>query len=214
MQTQTNAANARSLAIPFAGFYESIHDHQFDMVVEMEAERARDQGREIEDSDVYNAVRWAGVRHDYAKAYAENFGDWVKQETGFDLRLTFEAVQSPREYNFGTDLIFVAVPVEVIDSLFVQTPRPVLKAEIEARHTSGPGFHSSYSNDIGAWLETRVSDWDNVQCETLLRAWLRAKLDIDCDNNEIDEKVIEHGQGHEMAQTAIDGNTDWASIGR
>lgn len=87
------------------------------------------------------------------------------------LRLTFAAMNSPREYNFETDRVFANVPLSVIRKLWAisrDDGHKTLTRVAAERHTSRSGFCSFYS---AAWADWgQVATWDHNQLETLLIA--------------------------------------------
>jgi len=70
--------------------------------------------------------------------------------------ITFQSVYSPKEYNFATDAIYIAVNltdenVEVIKK-YLQDNIESFTQYVKDRYTSYDGFMSSYSNNVNAWL--------------------------------------------------------------
>lgn len=87
------------------------------------------------------------------------------------LRLTFGAMDSPREYNFTTDRVFANIPASVIRkmwSISKEDDHATLTRVADDRHTSYDGFISHYRADWTTW--GAVMRWDHNQLETLLRA--------------------------------------------
>lgn len=87
------------------------------------------------------------------------------------LRLTFAAMESPREYNFQTDRVFANIPVSVVAKLWAISRAEghvTLSRVASERHSGRDGFISFYSSDISDWGP--VKTWDHNQLETLLIA--------------------------------------------
>ena len=114
------------IQLPFAGFYESVHDKQLDDAQERDAEHFASSDNEeypnavgMEESDLneimFEMADWQKAHEKYARDYVSAFAGYVQQETGLVLGLEFEKLDSPREYNFGTDRIFAHIPVSVLD---------------------------------------------------------------------------------------------------
>ena len=133
--------------IPFSGFYESVH---------MDAlER---EGEEFPGAD------WRKVFFSYAKAYATEYlhAACIVGE--------FESLESPREYNFSTDRIFVDIPADEVRRMLATVDMETLAQVAKDRHTTRPGFISFYSPQVGDWGS--VETWDCNQLETLIIAFV------------------------------------------
>lgn len=154
-----------NVTIPFSGFYESLHDSELDNTLERMF--SDEDGNAIEGlvSRAFDAVQWRAVHIAYAKGYAESFA----QE--FEIAgLTFESLQSPREYNFTTDRIFVNVPADEMARILSVTPRETLDSVAAEMFTSRSGFMSHYSPDVKDWGDSAI--WDHNQWGALIRAYV------------------------------------------
>lgn len=127
------------------------------------------------------------------------------------IRLTFEAMTSPREYNFETDRLFADVPVSVLTKMFRASKaenHKTFAAIIAERFTSYDGFHSFYSNRLSDWLEKSVSDYDHNELATLFIAGLKlAGMDIESD--ETRDELYENTIGDDGACTHWENAVDW-----
>lgn len=164
MSTPTdNTTDTVLAALPwFPGFYNSILDDLMDRTIEMEMEETGETYDEI--MDRYSAHL---AMHAIAKAWVKGFA----KETGIPMEL--EEVQSPREYNFTTDRLFVRIPIDTIEQIASQMDDAPLRETIRKNHSSYDGFISYYSNDLDdpEWQKP-VRDWDLNQLGTLLEAKL------------------------------------------
>jgi hypothetical protein len=167
MKTETFEIN-----IPFAGFYNSIHENEFECEIESLCEHfAQEAGRDIPESLLYrlrDSADWGNGRIDYAQAYVEAFSDEYLDGTA-----TFAGMDSPQFYNFETDRIFVTIPRATLAKLWRNTDRATLDRLCAERHTSRDGFASHYRPDWREWGS--LSTWDHNQVGTLLRAYLEAE---------------------------------------
>lgn len=167
----------RLTVIPFAGFYETFFSDlaEEDLRYTLEgAECLTGEEKDELESLAYDVIDFRAVHLDIARAYVESFNDLFKEETGFDLGLQFESMQSPREYNFGTDRIFCFIDPAKVDSLYRQTDKKLLAEIVKERFTSRSGFISAYDNDLNQWIiEGRPKTWDHNQIETLIIARLK-----------------------------------------
>ena len=211
--------------LPFEGFYESRWSGGIDREEEQYCEgRADEDNGSAEDEARHpEALRLtsgelAGLlfRHtDYnaahlsvARMYVDAFNDVASDELGLPLGLTFEAMTSPRFYNFETDRVFADVDLKVMRELFRQSKaegHETLRRVVSERFTSRSGFSSFYANDLDDWLRKPLRDWDHNELGTLLVASLErvaAGRDLSWD---LYEGVAE-GEGF---YTAWEGAVDW-----
>jgi hypothetical protein len=210
-------AQTLSIQIPFAGFYESVHDQQLDSAQERDAEYFASKDNEdypnavgMEESDLneilFEMADWSKAHEKYARSYVDNFAGFVQQETGMNLALEFEKLDSPREYNFGTDRIFAYIPVSVLETLKAAVSPGNLAEVIKERHESHSGFASFYTTNIEEWNAKPLADWDHNELETLLIAWMRQEIAPDADEA-INDKAIDYDP--EMNTDAWQECVDW-----
>ena len=151
------------IAIPFSGFYDSIHAQAFDD--ELERAFSDSSGCEVRHGLVnvaYDAMNWRDAFDDYAKEYAGQFAHAA------GVKLKFESLDSPLEYNFSTDRIFCEISLEEVKRLYKTVDRDKLAALVKRDYTSRDGFVSFYSNVLDDWGD--VETWDHNQLSTLLEA--------------------------------------------
>lgn len=182
-----------SINIPFDGFYESLYSHEIDRYTEQRGEDVH--SREMEalpeelrvsadefESALNDALDYHKACVNIAKSYVEGFERVWSDSIGVKLRLGFEEMTSPREYNFTTDRIFCDVPVSVVRKLFAISradKHDALARVIKRRFTSCDGFISSYHNDLDSWLARPLASWDHNELGTLLIAVYEASADYD-----------------------------------
>lgn len=160
----------RSVVIPFAGFYTSIHDSELDCALEQVL--SDESGRPYEglQNHSFDAVDWKAAHEAYAKKYAEAF---AKE---FEIKgLEFEELVSPKEYNFTTDRVFCKVPYDELVRLHKETPADTFKKVCEANFTRRSGFIPFYSSDWTSW--GHYEDWDHNQWMTVVEAYVLHKRD-------------------------------------
>lgn len=171
-------------AVPFTGFYESEHgwrlDDALERMVDDDAGIVNDRLLEI----AYDNVDWGKAHADYAKLYAAFFSDQL------GVRLRFDALQSPREYNFSTDCIFAYVKSDDAGTLLANCDREQLAELVKETFTSRSGFISFYSPDLDDW-PADVVDWDHNQIGVLLEcvagdaSWMMDEANCNGDLDEI-----------------------------
>jgi hypothetical protein len=175
-----------SVNIPFAGFYNPFWSGEIEQQERQEieyncAERQKEDGIPPElrlSEDEYSEILMR--RSDYSAMYAsaarkiaDAWNNLASEELELPLGLEFEEMDSPREYNFTTDRIFMSIPRASVAKLMRMARRDKcvkLAAVIKERFTSYDGFLSSYSNRLGDWLKKPLSQWDHNELGTLLRA--------------------------------------------
>ena len=158
--------------IPFQGFYNSLYSY----AIEGEIESSLDWY--TEDYDLTEAQRdtlangyleknTSEFYYNVSKDYAEAFIYEIERDTGLTLNARFESMESPREYNFQTDRLFIELP-EASAGAFVDYILANHKEELEKliaqRFTSRDGFWSNYKNTLEAWGDP--SEWDYNQLGT------------------------------------------------
>jgi hypothetical protein len=149
-------------AIPFAGFYDSVWssaiDNAFDQQVEYSAEdNALDAG------DVRTVIdrnfTWAVAAHAISRAYVSAYQCWLEDEHEVKVELAYAATESPKEYNFATDRIFVTLIFDDVQTLHDKCEPGAIRAAAKDLFTSRPGFISFYNPDIISWGDLR--NWDH-----------------------------------------------------
>ena len=159
-------------AIPFSGFYQSLHDSEFDTALERICETDNSGGYCNADllARAVDCVDW-GVAHE---AYAQEYAECFAQEFGIP-GMVFESLRSPRWYNFETDRIYCEVPAATMARIFEQTPRGTLDSVAAEMFTSRSGYISFYSPEVANW--GNLEAWDHNQYLALVNAWVLHKRD-------------------------------------
>ena len=177
---RTKAANQLVASLPFfPGFYESSLDYLIDREIEQEMEGDGKPGDEY-----YRAPKtWEEVDAvaNYPAAMGAIARGWVQSfamETC--LAMKWESMQSPREYNFTTDRVFVTLPAETLAKLATVRESEEFAETLEAMFTSYDGFMSFYSNDAEAaeWQKP-MTELDHNQLQALIRAYVTKEVDAD-----------------------------------
>lgn len=190
--------------IPFAGFYNSMFSDELDAVQERFVEYEVDKNPGL-NPDIPNNALWYcadyGKAYDHiARAYVDQFNQYLIDEYELDLDLKFESMQSPKFYNFETDRIFCHISQGKAQLLFDSVPLYAIKQKIYTRFTSYDGFISSYPNRLEDWPP--LEQWDHNELGTLLVALLD-------DAEDWDWKIWEGMQDRNVFDTAFDNCVDW-----
>ena len=166
--------NKLESTIPFDGFYESFISDDIDYQIgqqiecdcdiydlnESEEEVLNDNYLSVNRSYFYNQIA-----KDYTNFYIDNLNaklNYAYPDKGFTLKATYKSFNSPREYNFETDRIFIEIEedhaADFIEHI-VKNYKKELKQKIEDRFTSTSGFISFYKNSIDLWTKD-FKEWD------------------------------------------------------
>lgn len=164
--------------LDFPGFYESCLSQALDDAENMEAENVLETHPDLDLHDVHTAL----YRHSkYGKGFqyiAEAYVNWLNhllEDTGIEV--VFESMQSPREYNFTTDRLFVVLRPEHLPLLRAKVDEERFAKTIRDNFTSRDGFLSFYSNDITEWRSKPIDEWDHNELGTLLTTFLQQQAE-------------------------------------
>jgi len=162
-----------------------------DSALEYEVEYFNDEVEYFNDDlfDVTDFKEWIIF---LAKEYSEH----VLHE--LELSGEFESLQSPREYNFSTDQIFVNLSEESVNKIISDlrsNPKTSFENIVNDRLTSRSGFISYYSNDYKQYLfDTSLNEIDHNILGLMVEAWYIDKADLTW--SDLEETVLDRIQGN------------------
>ncbi len=147
----------------FPGFYES----ELSYLIDREDEQREENG-DPAISD-YKAARLA---------LSQVWIDALNGELG--TAFEFSELWSPREYNFGTDKLYVTIAPADVEKLRQYHGSAELGRIIAEECKSYDGFISFYSDDPtdDEWTQP-IEDWGEPQFSLLLRAMMDAEMDTE-----------------------------------
>lgn len=122
---------------------------------------------------------------EYQTRVAKAFVNRLERELNVFLpvKLTFQEIISPKEYNFSNDSINIAAELDLNELLKLIIDRfNDAKDYFKANYTSCSGFISSHSNDIADWLNPA---YIMEQPEHRIGALLNCLCDIELDKDRI-----------------------------
>ncbi len=196
-------------SIPFMGFYDSIHSSIIDDYETQEIENINET-HNIPCDNIANYIwrnaNYRAMHRDYAAAYVDQFISKLQSECDYKIKLSFESLSSPSEYNFTTDRIFCEISGSEVLRLYEAVNTPHLITAAKERFTSRDGFASFYDPDFTTW--GNVATWDHNQLETLIAALIAERGNNWCD---IELDIATHGMG-ETVQTTFDKNCDLSEL--
>ena len=197
----------------FPGFYESILSGVLDKAIERESEWLceRESSQEyypdeywpeplrLDHSDLWQAVDYRAAYERMAADWCSALDDWlvdtIETKPG---SFTYESMDSPREYNFTTDRVYITASLELMQRLYNQCDKTRLADVIKERFTSRDGFISHYSNSLSEWQEKPLDEWDHNELGTLLCAIIPDEPD----SWELCESIME--RDYEYLSDALD----------
>jgi len=124
-----------TVALNFGGFYHSIHDDNIDYRIA----QVLDEDSTLPYGEVYNHIPYKAIYTEYAKRYVSAFNN------DFDLNLEFIEVDSPREYNFRTDVIMVNMCMQDYNFLWLETDQAFIEEKLLDASTARDGFQPFYN---------------------------------------------------------------------
>lgn len=193
--------------LDFPGFYESVLSDALDNAENMMVENLMDNhDLRFDGVDAYEACMDASTYATGFNLIAKANVDWLNHVLdGTGIVLTYESMESPREYNFSTDALFVTV--NDIELLATLVDPAKFEALIKEQFTSRSGFHSFYSNDIEVWRAKPYADWDHNELGTLLTSYIRQVAE---DKGLDSDDMLEWMQ--EDFDQAVDEQTDFTKL--
>jgi hypothetical protein len=152
------------MLIPFAGFYESLHDAELDHAAEQMCTNPSCDVNQDALAFLNEKCQWKTIHRAYAKEYAEQLAH------KFDMNWVFKDLISPREYNFQTDRIVVEIELIEALKLWNNLDHTELRRIAGEKFTSRSGFSSFYSPDWNSWGSFK--EWDHNQLGAVLEAYI------------------------------------------
>lgn len=158
--------------IPFAGFYNTWYSEEIDREQEQYAESLQEEYPDVSLQDIndviFNAANYGEAYKHAAREYVPAYVNWLKQEHDVDIKLTFNTMQSPKEYNFRTDEIFCDISLDDVKKLAKKAGWTRIQESARKLFTSRDGFCSFYSPRPAEW--GKLAEWDHNQLYAILCA--------------------------------------------
>ncbi len=159
-----------TIQLRFGGFYESIHDDAINSLAEaLYGDASAEEEPELE--GLFDKINWQKTGENYAKAYLIKLEQYIKDNfnSADEIALEFVKINSPREYNFTTDTIEIAIN-EVAHDFFIKAANLFLNeaftkdfAELVRNYTTArDGFSPFYT------YADAFNNKDNILIEFIL----------------------------------------------
>ena len=130
------------ISINFGGFYNSHHEYIAEQAVAYEIGAVDPDTGEIDHDKLYEFNDWSTVFLDYAQQWL----DMLNSELDTDFK--FISLDSPREYNFRTDVIYARASTADCLKVFKAVKEVDIKSDvyriIRDRTTSSDGYAAFY----------------------------------------------------------------------
>ena len=204
--------NKLESTIPFDGFYESFIsddiDHQIGQQIEWDSDTfdLNESEEEIIQNNyltVNTSYFYNQIAEDYTNFYIDALNERLK---GFTLKATYKCFESPREYNFETDRIFIEIEENhAIDFIkyIIKNYKKELENKIKDRFTSRSGFWSHYKNGLDLWTKD-YSKWDHNQIGTCFELFYLEEEDINYSLREYMSERIMFNLGNTLGKDGTD----------
>lgn len=193
-----------TMQLPFDGFYHSDSDYQLDSGMEMDFESIDTSKLTFDPSDLSAEVNWKAVYTDFAKLYVEKFQEYLEYED-CPIVFTFADLDSPREYNFGTDRIFVTLSLEEAEKIKAGVTPEAFAQVVKEKFTAYDGFVPHYSNNPDEWTKP-LQEWDHNELYALFTAFLKSKELYDSYLEEVLDRTREQGMWLALEHLSEKGN--------
>jgi len=133
----------------FSGFYGTVFEADESMV--------------IEKPYTYDDYKfdYKGYNEDMGKACVKAIQNKLDEIGKFGVKIEYQTISSPREYNFANDSIHVkyilSKGLKEVTKYLLKNNR-VFETYISDHYTSRSGFMSFYSNDANVWINEYLND--------------------------------------------------------
>ena len=198
--------------IPFCGFYESFIsddiDYQIGQQIEWDTDiydLNEDEQQVLDDSylSVNRSYFYNQIAEDYTNFYIEILN---RRLEGFELKVKFNLITSPKEYNFETDRIFIDIEKDhAIDFIkyIIKNYKKELEEKIKQRFTSRSGYWSHYKNTLDSWTQD-YSEWDCNMIGTCFELFDLEEEEINYSLREYLSERIMFNLGNTLGKDGID----------
>ena len=99
--------------IEFGGFYDSIHSSHIDMTTENYFDDTPLQN----DDNNFEYFNWSAIHQSYIESYVYKLSDYITDNYQIDIDFKKVSLDSPKQYNFKTDVINCSVNKKKIELL-------------------------------------------------------------------------------------------------
>jgi len=219
--------------VPFYGFCESLLDADIDSALDeiaksvLESNFVAFTGNEAVARDVMmQQIDFAKVRDTLAREWLRIFNITLndmfkasdfKAAERLRIDLTFDHLDSPKDYFQGNDRIMAKMPLRQVYQMFavsVAQNHQAFRQVIAERHTSCSGFVSFYPNNLQEFMADRMESWDLNKIGTLMRSVIVAASDypdLEKTFHAIDDEVREYMGSNGIIDNAIYGAVENAT---
>lgn len=138
----------RTVTVNFGGFYESTHDYIVERAVAYTIEKGVDEDGAIDYEVLANVPyeTWKEAQNEYSKCWL----DYILNNE-LDTSFEFEGIDSPRFYNYSTDVIIARYSEEDFKKVLEYIERESLNSKVDEHikrlTTDSSGYVPFYNED-------------------------------------------------------------------
>jgi len=152
--------------IPFQGFYETVHDMYIDDAINSNFDDREGSGANKTPWEL--DLNYSQAMQEYSRLYVQAFASEL------NIKLEYESLSSPKEYNFTTDRLFCDISESEVLRLWGTVDKEAFERHIKDKFSDRDGFISFYQNTLKdngglrtAWDKDPLQ-WDHNQVGTLI----------------------------------------------
>jgi len=136
-------------------------------------------------------------------AYAfDDAGNNLGLSDGLKISITYEALESPKEYNFSNDCIYGKISLEHLKAMLEAIPINDWLTFVKEQCTSYDGFISFYPSDFAEWKEP-MQEWGEARLGMVLEAYLIHILPRDIDDHLTAWEIMDQPRGNGLIDDLI-----------
>lgn len=150
----------------FPGFYNTFidFDEMFDSeIYEINRNRESKGLPKIWSGEVISGDKYKQYEIDVCKLYVTKVNEVFNKTFNTTIKISFESLYSPKEYNFSTDSINVAIEINKTNlkklNKLIREGFDYLEDWVYDRYKSRSGFIPRHSNDFERWLDSDDSEF-------------------------------------------------------
>ena len=178
----------------FDGFYETLvsFDNLFeDELYEINKVRSDGGLKDVSTWELCTDENYKRYNQDVCKLYVMKVNELINSNLDLNIKISFDSLWSPKEYNFTSDEIYCTILINKTDQKkidkLINMSFDFLKKAIKERFTSKDGFYSNHSNDIVRWLDSTDSEY-YLNCTYKVGAMFDMLLDYISENLEVESE--------------------------
>lgn len=132
--------------LEFGGFYESIHSYNIDNRIEAEIDYLGLEQDSPELEKYQDNIDYEKTQKEYCKNYIDYFKEYISEKYNLKIDIEYKGLNSPKYYNYFTDVIEYTLPNEQMDVLYNKfKDNKEFKEYVTTVTTPSPEYSPSYN---------------------------------------------------------------------